>query len=181
MAGTRLFSRGLGVSIRAHFSDGQWHNVTEALGYVGHLIPPEVAIRLFDRTRRGMSSRRARTLSEQIEVGRRRLIARVLRDMGAEIRKPYGYRGEAVFRLPATQQGVVRHARARFTPDDVRCILTRLQQAKNDGRLSAEIGALARDYGVDRKTIHDLRTRESYPYIPSPPGYDADMPMTPRR
>lgn len=149
-------SHGLREAIVARFADGQWHSLDEVAASCGHLIPPEIGIRVYRRD----GLKKLPSLAEQVESGRRWVISVNLRKLGAEPdpgRAKYKWHR---FRLPpGGEYGLCRGERrynARVTEAQVREI--RLRHAFG----SVTMSALAEEYGVSMSTIQAIVHRKTW-------------------
>ena len=138
---SRLASRGLAAAIVERFADGAEHALDEVVATCGHLIPPEIAVREYDRKLRQKTDRPVR---EKVELARRWRIRDVLRNLGAEPRGDSPSRIWVRFVLPVGQYGYrsgETHPQAKLTESVVSEIKRRLRAGERQK-------AIALDYGV---------------------------------
>jgi hypothetical protein len=152
----RLRSRGLNAAIVARFADGNWHSVWEVVAACGHLIPPEIAVRVASRS--GMFSG---DLQEAVDRGRRRRIGESLRFLRAEPRVA-GKNAWESFRL---MPGVYGQHRGSSSPSsrlsDAGVLEIRRRYA--DGGVTYQ--QLADEYAVSPSTIGYAIKRKTWKHI----------------
>ena len=137
----RLASTGLAAAIVERFADGAEHAIDEVVATCDHLIPPEIAVREYDRKLRRKTDR---TVREKVELARRWRIREVLRNLGAEPRGDSPRRIWVRFVLPVGQYGYrsgETHHHSKLTEPVVSEIKRRL-------RAKEKQKAIALDYGV---------------------------------
>jgi hypothetical protein len=151
-----LRSRGLNAAIVDRFADGNWHSVWEVVAACGHLIPPEIAVRVA----RGARMIRG-DLHETVDKGRRRRIAGSLKMLGAE-QGGVGKGGWDSFRLTPGLYGYVRGSSspaAKLSEADVSQI--RLRHAEGGVTLQQ----LADEYGVSQSSIGKAVSRKTWRHV----------------
>lgn len=151
-------STGLTEALAERFADGTWHRMDEAVVGCGHLIAPQIAVRALQRSR----GTAGRTLAEQVEAGRRRVIANHLRSIGAEPGGPTQRDLWSRFRLSPGQYGVLKgehHPCARLDAERVREIRRRAVES------TVSVRGLAAELGVCKSTIQRVIKREIWKHV----------------
>lgn len=154
----RLQSTGLRAAIADRFADDGWHVVDEVVALCGHLVPPEIALRRVRERESGASL----PLAERVEYGRRILIKKHLKLMGAEPGGPVYRQKWDRFCLKRGTYGYLRGEQcrnAKVTESQVR----EMRARHAAGGVTAT--ALAADYGVTPSMVGHILARRSWRHV----------------
>ena len=152
-----LASRGLFAAVAERFSDGAEHAMQEVVAACGHLIPPEIAVRVYARY-----SKTERPISEKVEIGRRWHLRAIMWKLGAE---PQGYglknRWVRFVLRPGAygRKSGEAHYLTTVTEADVREMRRRRAE---DRTTYAE---LARAYGLCESSVANIVKRKSWRHV----------------
>lgn len=185
-SGRRIRSVGLRDALTNQFNDGQWHYTEEAVAKLGHMIPPEIAVRRYTASIEYKKTKETAErvlagvdLETKIMRGRRIVIKDALRFVSAEARSGPGTRDRwAQFRIP---EGLVRprHQGESFEnsvlTDEKVAEMFRVYIAGTPTHRE-----LARRFGTHVSNISKIFQGKAWKHVPRPPEFYVKYNSSPR-
>ena len=147
----RLASDGLWAALVRQFADGHWHTIDEAVAMVGHIIPPEIALRRLKRTAPDAP------VVERIEKGRSLVVSVVIKSHGTEQQAING--GRRAFRIPIGTSEPGRHPNTKLSDEQVRDIRRRHDAG------GVTMKQLAPEYGVSPSQVSNVIHRKCWAHV----------------